>query len=152
MEYDEDGVRVETRGRKRLQYPEWYEGFSWDDPVEVAWTVGHWRRGHVGLKRKPAAQIAKSTDGRTILVADPKGGPYRPANFDGTKYSLVVFQPKGALWSESTGDKRTVYYLSAAKAILDDVDPKETPRPYVLPDYDSTITPRSELVLRLCLA
>ena len=84
LEYDEDGVRVETRGRKRLQYPEWYEGFSWDDPVEVAWTVGHWRRGHVGLKRKRSVEQEEEED------ADTTSSLFPPNRRISTKFSHLL--------------------------------------------------------------
>ena len=41
------------RGRKRAEYQEFWQQFAWDDPVEVSWTVGHTRRGHVGIKGAP---------------------------------------------------------------------------------------------------
>ena len=34
---------------------------------------------------------AKSSTGRTLLASDPKGGQYKPACWDGSKNSLIIF-------------------------------------------------------------
>ena len=81
------------------------------------------------------------------MVADPKGGPYRKPNFDGARYCLVMFQPKGALFalcSEGMSEKGTVHSLSVAGAILDDGNPEEIPKAYILlSDNDPAITPQT---------